>query len=184
MGKIGGSGLKSILISIPYFTENVNNLVSFRSETVLNFFSPLFFRERHSEEYCAMYDICGARSDGKVLNCPYGSPSVKVRELDHHFFFFLVGFLTGLSRFICSTQFLHQLIIWPANTRSFTSMPSYADSRDLYLKALFLLHFAARWIAFIEDTKFVSNNHWEHLLYRSSVWHFKNTSSTSKDSEI
>ena len=35
-------------------------------------------RERHSEEYCAMYDICGARSDGKVLNCPYGSPSVKV----------------------------------------------------------------------------------------------------------
>ena len=36
------------------------------------------FRERHSEEYCAMYDICGARSDGKVLNCPYGSASVKV----------------------------------------------------------------------------------------------------------
>jgi len=35
-------------------------------------------RERHSEEYCAMYDICGERSDGKVLNCPYGSPSVKV----------------------------------------------------------------------------------------------------------
>ncbi|XP_039015297.1 LOW QUALITY PROTEIN: NPC intracellular cholesterol transporter 1-like [Hibiscus syriacus] len=24
-----------------------------------------------------MYDICGQRSDGKVLNCPYGSPSVK-----------------------------------------------------------------------------------------------------------
>ncbi|XP_022947380.1 Niemann-Pick C1 protein-like [Cucurbita moschata] len=37
--------------------------------------------ERHSEEYCAMYDICGARSDGKVLNCPYGSPSVKPDEL-------------------------------------------------------------------------------------------------------
>ncbi|KAL3626716.1 hypothetical protein CASFOL_029459 [Castilleja foliolosa] len=32
---------------------------------------------RHSEEYCAMYDICGKRSDGKVLNCPVGSPSVK-----------------------------------------------------------------------------------------------------------
>ncbi|OMO79971.1 Patched [Corchorus capsularis] len=37
--------------------------------------------ERHSKEYCAMYDICGQRSDGKVLNCPYGSPSVKPDEL-------------------------------------------------------------------------------------------------------
>jgi hypothetical protein len=27
-----------------------------------------------------MYDICGERSDGKVLNCPYGSPSVKVHD--------------------------------------------------------------------------------------------------------
>ncbi|CAL1355342.1 unnamed protein product [Linum trigynum] len=36
---------------------------------------------RHSEEYCAMYDICGAREDGKVLNCPYGSPSVKPDDL-------------------------------------------------------------------------------------------------------
>uniref|UniRef100_A0A2N9H7B2 SSD domain-containing protein n=1 Tax=Fagus sylvatica TaxID=28930 RepID=A0A2N9H7B2_FAGSY len=37
--------------------------------------------ERHSEEYCAMYDICGKRKDGKVLNCPVGSPSVKPDEL-------------------------------------------------------------------------------------------------------
>ncbi|CAA3010182.1 Niemann-Pick C1 -like [Olea europaea subsp. europaea] len=37
--------------------------------------------KRHSEEFCAMYDICGARSDGKVLNCPFGSPSVKPDEL-------------------------------------------------------------------------------------------------------
>ncbi|KAK9286900.1 hypothetical protein L1049_015307 [Liquidambar formosana] len=36
---------------------------------------------KHSKEYCAMYDICGERSDGKVLNCPYGSPSVKPDEL-------------------------------------------------------------------------------------------------------
>lgn len=35
--------------------------------------------DRHSKDYCAMYDICGERSDGKVLNCPYGSPSVEVR---------------------------------------------------------------------------------------------------------
>lgn len=47
-----------------------------RAEIVVNHMH--LFRERHSEEYCAMYDICGARSDGKVLNCPYGSPSVKV----------------------------------------------------------------------------------------------------------
>lgn len=32
---------------------------------------------RHAEGYCAMYDICGERTDGKVLNCPYGIPSVK-----------------------------------------------------------------------------------------------------------
>lgn len=25
-----------------------------------------------------MYDICGKRTDGKVLNCPFGSPAVKV----------------------------------------------------------------------------------------------------------
>ncbi|XP_068639984.1 uncharacterized protein [Aristolochia californica] len=35
-------------------------------------------KDRHSVEYCAMYGICGQREDGKVLNCPYGSPSVKV----------------------------------------------------------------------------------------------------------
>ncbi|CAN1315555.1 NPC intracellular cholesterol transporter 1 [Linum perenne] len=28
-----------------------------------------------------MYDICGSRDDGKVLNCPYGSPSVKPDDL-------------------------------------------------------------------------------------------------------
>ncbi|XP_022747647.1 Niemann-Pick C1 protein-like isoform X2 [Durio zibethinus] len=38
-------------------------------------------RQRHSEGYCAMYDICGNRSDGKVLNCPYGSQAVKPDEL-------------------------------------------------------------------------------------------------------
>ncbi|XP_075511720.1 uncharacterized protein LOC142547346 [Primulina tabacum] len=37
--------------------------------------------QRHSEEYCAMYDICGTRSDGKVLNCPFGSPPVKPGDL-------------------------------------------------------------------------------------------------------
>lgn len=40
----------------------------------------MLFRERHSEDYCAMYGICGKRTDGKVLNCPFGSPSVKVLD--------------------------------------------------------------------------------------------------------
>jgi Niemann-Pick C1 protein len=35
-----------------------------------------------------MYDICGAREDGKVVNCPFGSPSVKVSG-----FFFIFYFL-------------------------------------------------------------------------------------------
>ncbi|KAJ4829723.1 hypothetical protein Tsubulata_020732 [Turnera subulata] len=38
-------------------------------------------RTTHAKDYCAMYDICGARSDGKVLNCPYNTPSVKPDEL-------------------------------------------------------------------------------------------------------
>uniref|UniRef100_A0A7N0U4X7 SSD domain-containing protein n=1 Tax=Kalanchoe fedtschenkoi TaxID=63787 RepID=A0A7N0U4X7_KALFE len=36
---------------------------------------------KHSKGYCAMYDICGEREDGKVLNCPYGTPSVEPDEL-------------------------------------------------------------------------------------------------------
>ena len=52
------------------------------------FIFEMICRERHSEEYCAMYDICGAREDGKVLNCPYGSPSVKVSGFSLFFFFF------------------------------------------------------------------------------------------------
>ncbi|WCJ44712.1 NPC intracellular cholesterol transporter 1 [Euphorbia peplus] len=37
--------------------------------------------ERHAEEYCAMYNICGKREDGKVLNCPNAIPSVKPDDL-------------------------------------------------------------------------------------------------------
>lgn len=36
---------------------------------------------RKSAGYCAMYDICGARTDGKVLNCPFNIPSVKPDDL-------------------------------------------------------------------------------------------------------
>ncbi|GAB2289299.1 NPC intracellular cholesterol transporter 1 [Dionaea muscipula] len=37
--------------------------------------------KRHSAGYCAMYGICGTRSDGKALNCPFGRPSVKPDDL-------------------------------------------------------------------------------------------------------
>ncbi|KAL3514868.1 hypothetical protein ACH5RR_027585 [Cinchona calisaya] len=37
--------------------------------------------QKHSEGYCAMYDICGNRTDGKALNCPFGSLSVKPDDL-------------------------------------------------------------------------------------------------------
>ncbi|MFS8006288.1 putative Sterol-sensing domain, protein patched/dispatched [Helianthus anomalus] len=52
-----------------------------RSETRILLTSNGTLREKHGENYCAMYDICGSRSDGKVLNCPFGSPSVKPDEL-------------------------------------------------------------------------------------------------------
>lgn len=38
----------------------------------------LVVRQRHSEGYRAMYDICGTLSDGKVLSSPFSSSSVKV----------------------------------------------------------------------------------------------------------
>ncbi|XP_022975981.1 Niemann-Pick C1 protein-like isoform X1 [Cucurbita maxima] len=37
--------------------------------------------EKHSEGYCTMYGICGKRPDGKVLNCPTGTPSVQPDDL-------------------------------------------------------------------------------------------------------
>ncbi|KAK1297084.1 hypothetical protein QJS10_CPB15g00237 [Acorus calamus] len=37
--------------------------------------------DKHAPEYCSMYGICAQRSDGKILNCPYGVPSVKPDDL-------------------------------------------------------------------------------------------------------
>ncbi|KAI3797062.1 hypothetical protein L1987_39752 [Smallanthus sonchifolius] len=48
-----------------------------RSDTRILLTSNGTLREKHGENYCAMYDICGTRGDGKVVNCPFGSPSVK-----------------------------------------------------------------------------------------------------------
>ncbi|KAJ8762193.1 hypothetical protein K2173_007348 [Erythroxylum novogranatense] len=45
---------------------------------LLALFAPLTFAgQRHSEGYCSMYDICGARDEGKSLTCPYNVPSTK-----------------------------------------------------------------------------------------------------------
>ncbi|XP_060676138.1 uncharacterized protein LOC107427228 isoform X2 [Ziziphus jujuba] len=65
--------LQVIFFASLLVAEKTNPPVSLNSDAPLG--------ERHSEEYCAMYDICGARSDGKPLNCPDGSPSVKPDEL-------------------------------------------------------------------------------------------------------
>lgn len=50
-----------------------------------------------------MYDICGKRSDGKVINCPFGSPAVKVYLIvTMKFFIFDISFLI----FIWTAEFL------------------------------------------------------------------------------
>ncbi|KAK9740157.1 hypothetical protein RND81_03G015700 [Saponaria officinalis] len=36
---------------------------------------------KHGPGVCAMYDICGARSDGKILNCPFNTLAVKPNAL-------------------------------------------------------------------------------------------------------
>ncbi|XP_019056675.1 PREDICTED: Niemann-Pick C1 protein-like [Tarenaya hassleriana] len=36
---------------------------------------------KHAAGYCAMYNICGARADGKLLNCPFNTPAVKPDDL-------------------------------------------------------------------------------------------------------
>ncbi|KAJ6931710.1 NPC intracellular cholesterol transporter 1-like [Populus alba x Populus x berolinensis] len=75
--------MKLLLLWISFFQVLffVSIVSGERSDTRLLLTRNAVSRERHSEEYCAMYDICGAREDGKVLNCPYGSPSVKPDDL-------------------------------------------------------------------------------------------------------
>ncbi|XP_011041222.1 PREDICTED: Niemann-Pick C1 protein-like [Populus euphratica] len=75
--------MKLLLLWISFFQVlfAVSIVSGERSDTRLLLTRNAASRERHSEEYCAMYDICGAREDGKVLNCPYGSPSVKPDDL-------------------------------------------------------------------------------------------------------
>ncbi|XP_057974422.1 uncharacterized protein LOC131162209 isoform X2 [Malania oleifera] len=85
MGFFGGKwGLRlgfvsAILYLQGLFTVSIESAE--RPNTRFLLMSNVTSRERHSVEYCAMYGICGARSDGKVVNCPYGSPSVKPDEL-------------------------------------------------------------------------------------------------------
>ncbi|KAF9683241.1 hypothetical protein SADUNF_Sadunf05G0192200 [Salix dunnii] len=69
------------ILSSPSVLFIVSTVSGERSDTRLLLTRNAVSRERHSEEYCAMYGICGAREDGKVLNCPFGSPSVKPDDL-------------------------------------------------------------------------------------------------------
>ncbi|XP_074592588.1 uncharacterized protein LOC141848455 [Curcuma longa] len=60
-------------------------LLSSSIQVTLIFFSgnlqPSYAQERYAEGYCSMYGICGQRSDGKALNCPNYTRSVKPDEL-------------------------------------------------------------------------------------------------------
>ncbi|XP_004491642.1 uncharacterized protein [Cicer arietinum] len=66
-----GIGFLLQILSSPFLTATATATAS----------PALTSRAIHSDEYCAMYDICGQRTDGKVLNCPYSSPSVKPDDL-------------------------------------------------------------------------------------------------------
>lgn len=56
---------------------------------------------KHEKEYCAMYDICGARSDGKVLNCPFPTSSVKP---DDYFSAKIQSLCPAISGNVCCTE--------------------------------------------------------------------------------
>lgn len=114
----------------------------------------IIIRKGNSEEYCAMYDICGERSDGKVLNCPYGSPSVTV----HYFWLVALMWISLLLSFFLSPTMLH-----------------FDGICNIFC-------FLAWWAIFCQNSKFVSNNKWECLLHGASVWNITRTSSTSKAS--
>ncbi|KAG6508389.1 hypothetical protein ZIOFF_033763 [Zingiber officinale] len=47
----------------------------------VGFIWDVFAWERYAKGYCSMYGICGQRSDGKALNCPNYTRSIKPDEL-------------------------------------------------------------------------------------------------------
>ena len=60
-----------------------------------------------------MYDICGAREDGKVVNCPFGSPSVKVSGFSFLFFFFPFLFnFNNLDAAFCYISWICQYVFF------------------------------------------------------------------------
>ncbi|KAG9129075.1 hypothetical protein Leryth_019813, partial [Lithospermum erythrorhizon] len=64
-----------------FFLETRANYWLFCTDLIIQCFSG---PQQHSQGYCAMYDICGTRSDRKILNCSFGSPSVKVCSAESH----------------------------------------------------------------------------------------------------
>ncbi|KAJ6410205.1 hypothetical protein OIU84_009658 [Salix udensis] len=63
--------------------------------------SGIGYGAKHEKEYCAMYDICGARSDGKVLNCPFPTSSVKP---DDYFSAKIQSLCPAISGNVCCTE--------------------------------------------------------------------------------
>ncbi|PSS21814.1 Niemann-Pick C1 protein [Actinidia chinensis var. chinensis] len=101
--KMGFSFRKSVLLPLSIVLLQVAVFGTLPpSENGDSQFLPISIGERHAEEYCAMYDICGERTDGKVLNCPYGSPSVKPDEL---FSERIQSLCPTISGNVCCTEF-------------------------------------------------------------------------------
>ncbi|KAJ6759974.1 PATCHED FAMILY PROTEIN [Salix purpurea] len=63
--------------------------------------SGIGYGAKHEKEYCAMYDICGSRSDGKVLNCPFPTSSVKP---DDYFSAKIQSLCPAISGNVCCTE--------------------------------------------------------------------------------
>ena len=52
-------------------------------------------RQKHEYNYCAMYGICGAREDGKALNCPNYVLATEV-VLSYHFMWMKIDWVCQL----------------------------------------------------------------------------------------
>ncbi|CAM9001419.1 unnamed protein product [Rhodiola kirilowii] len=76
-----GYGVLTLLLQAIFIVPTSNAEMKDMRHLLQSSSSPGGSGENHSEDYCVMYDICGKRSDGKVLNCPKNVPSVKPDDI-------------------------------------------------------------------------------------------------------
>ncbi|KAJ6671811.1 NPC INTRACELLULAR CHOLESTEROL TRANSPORTER 1 [Salix viminalis] len=91
-------------LPITHLTPLISNLTYARNDDALSASLVLLFSDfcaKHEKEYCAMYDICGSRSDGKVLNCPFPTSSVKP---DDYFSAKIQSLCPAISGNVCCTE--------------------------------------------------------------------------------